>query len=60
MTDQEISSKQYVVEMEILIEYAKNNIEYLEKEIKIKQRMLKANYDSLSHETQALFKYLDK
>ena len=59
MTDQEISSKQYVSEMSILIDYFENNIEYIEKEIEIKQRMLQSNKDSLAHEKKALEKYLE-
>jgi len=59
-TDQEISSEQYVGQMNLIIEYLENNIEYMEKEIEIKQRMLQTDKDSLIHEKQALKNYLSK
>lgn len=58
MSDQEKSSELYINEMNLLIEFFENNIIYLEKEIEIKQRILEINKDSLTHEKQALEKYL--
>jgi len=59
-TDQEISSEQYIKEMNVLIEYFENNIVYLEKEVEIKLRTIAINKESLAHEKQALEKYLNK
>jgi len=59
-TDQEISSEQYVDQMNLIIEYLENNIKYMEREIEIKQRMLQTDKGSLVHEKQALEKYLSK
>ena len=60
LTDYEISMENWKKEQLNLIETMQNNIDYLEKEIALKNIALKLNKDSLIHEKQALETFLKK